>query len=197
MKVLFSGEKGWVKPDNQNLFISLKNFNANTGNFTMEIISTILPDQDKITFYNAALLKEDLQTELPLVKIELDDKIKIEIPSDSCRSNKPTCCERPFENRTQKVSLYHFFRDVKAGAATKIDVEVCGLKDFVVQNDESLQDVNSPVYPFGTRPEVIDFDIKKQPPPINNLGNLNLIGPNFYIGSREMVNSRRKMTANR
>ena len=187
MKVLFSGEKGWVKPDNQNLFISLKNFNANTGNFTMEIISTILPDQDKITFYNAALLKEDLQTELPLVKIELDDKIKIEIPSDSCRSNKPTCCERPFENRTQKVSLYHFFRDVKAGAATKIDVEVCGLKDFVVQNDESLQDVNSPVYPFGTRPEVIDFDIKKQPPPINNLGNLNLIGPNFYIGSKEIL----------
>jgi hypothetical protein len=187
MKVMFSGEKGWVKPDNLNLFISLKNFNLNTGNFTMEIISTILPEQDKITFYNAGLLKEDLQTELPVVKIELDDKIKIEIPADSCRGSKPVCCERPFENKTQKVSLYHFFRDVKASAATKIDVEVCGVKNFVVQNDESLQDVNSPVYPFGTRPEVIDFDIKKPQPPINNLGNLNLIGPNFYIGSKEIL----------
>jgi hypothetical protein len=187
MNVMFSGEKGWVKPENHNLSINLKNFNLNTGDFDLEIISTILPEQDKISFYNAQLLKEDLQTELPLVKVELDDKIKIEIPADSCRNSKAACCERPFENKTQKVSLYHFFRDVKAGAATKIQVEVCGLKNFVVQNDESLQNVNAPVYPFGTRPEVIDFDIKKQPPPLNALGNLNLKGPNFYIGSREML----------
>ena len=187
MNVMFSGEKGWVKPQNQNLTINLKNFNANTGNFVLEIISTILSEQDKISFYDASLLKEDLQTELPLVKIELDDKIKMEIPADTCRNEKTACCERPFENKTQKVSLYHFFRDVKAGAATKIDVEVCGLKEFVVQNDESLQNVNSPVYPFGTRPEVIDFDIKKPAPPLNALGNLNLIGPNFYIGSKEIL----------
>lgn len=187
MNVMFSGEKGWVKAQNQNLSINLKNFNANTGDFVLEIISTILPEQDKISFYNAALLKEDLQTELPLVKVEIDDKIKMEIPADSCRNKEASCCERPFENKTQKVSLYHFFRDVKAGAATKIDVEVCGLKEFVVQNDESLQNVNAPIYPFGTRPDVIDFDIKKQPPPLNALGNLNLIGPNFYIGSKEIL----------
>jgi hypothetical protein len=187
MNVMFSGEKGWVKPENQNLTITLKNFSAATGNFTMEIISTILPEQDKISFYNAELLKEDLQTELPLVKVELDDKIKMEIPADTCRQKNTTCCERPFENKLQKVSLYHFFRDVKADAATKIDVEVCGLKEFVVQNDESLQNVNAPVYPFGTRPEVIDFDIKKPMPALNALGNLNLIGPNFYIGSKEIL----------
>jgi hypothetical protein len=187
MNVMFSGEKGWVKPQNQNLSINLKNFNVNTGNFVLEIISTILPEQDKISFYNAALLKEELQTELPLVRVDLDDKIKMEIPADSCHSSKESCCERPFENKRQKVSLYHFFRDVKADAATKIDVEVCGLKEFVVQNDESLQDVNAPVYPFGTRPEVIDFDIKKPAPALNALGNFNLIGPNFYIGSREIL----------
>ncbi|MGZ8543789.1 MAG: hypothetical protein ACXWV0_00770, partial [Flavisolibacter sp.] len=161
MNVMFSGEKGWVKPRTQNLAINLKNINASTGNFVLEIISTILPDQDKISFYNGELLEEDLQTELPLVRVELDDKIKMEIPADSCRNQEGTCCERPFENKTQKVSLYHFFRDVKAGAATKIEVEVCGLKQFVVQNDESLQNVSAPVYPFGTRPEVIDFDVKK------------------------------------
>lgn len=42
---------------------------------------------------------------------------------------------------------------------TKIDVAVCGLTKFIVQNDESLQDVNGPVFPFGTRPEVIDFNV--------------------------------------
>lgn len=187
MNVLFSGEKGWLKPDNQNLSINLKNVNASSGSFVLEIVSTILPEQDKISFYNAALLKEDLQTELPLVRVDLDDKIKMVIPSDSCRNKDSACCERPFENKTQQVSLYHFFRDVKAGAATKIDVEVCGLKEFVVQNDESLQNVNAPVYPFGTRPEVIDFDIKNQPPQLNALGNLNLLGPNFYIGSKEIL----------
>lgn len=187
MNVMFSGEKGWVKPHNQDLLINLKNFNANTGNFVLEIVSTIQADQDKISFYDAGLLKEDLQTDLPLVRVDLDDKVRMEIPADSCRGKNASCCERPFENKTQEVSLYHFFRDVKATAATKIDVEVCGLKEFVVQNDESLQDVNTPVYPFGTRPEVIDFDIKKEVLPLNALGNFNLIGPNFYIGSKEIL----------
>ena len=187
MNVLFSGEQGWLKPSNDQLMLDLKNFNVTTGHFTLEIIATILPEQDKIGFYNADLLKEDLQTELPLVKVELDDKIKFEIPADSCREKNAACCERPFENKTQQVSLYHFFRDVRASAATTINVEVCGLKNFVVQNDESLQDVNAPVYPFGTRPDVIDFDIKKPAPPLNALGNANLIGPNFYIGSREIL----------
>jgi hypothetical protein len=187
MNVMFSGEKGWLTPQNENLSINLKNVNAVAGNFVLEIVSTILPDQDKIGFYNAALLKEDLQTELPLVKIELDDKIKMEIPSDTCRDKEKACCERPFKNKTQKVSLYHFFRDVKSGGNTKIDVAVCGVKEFIVQNDESLQNVNAPVYPFGTRPDVIDFDIKKPLPALNALGNRNLIGPNFYIGSKEIL----------
>ncbi|WP_138478537.1 hypothetical protein [Dyadobacter bucti] len=185
LNVMFSGEKGWVKPEDQNLQISITNISGT--NFTLEIISTILPEQDKIGFYDADLLKEDLHAELPVVKVELDDKIKIEIPADNCRDTKTSCCGKPFEAKTQEVSLYHFFRDVKASSDTKIDVQVCGVKEFVVQNDESLQNVNAPVYPFGTRPEVIDFDIKKPLPPLNNLGNLNLIGPNFYIGSREIL----------
>jgi hypothetical protein len=186
MNVLFSGEKGWVKPENQHLGINLLNFDPLTSEFTLEIISVIQPEQDKITFYNAELLKEDLQTELPLVKIELDPVIKMETPSDLCREN-PSCCERPFENKTQLVSFYHFFRDVQVTNRSKIDVQVCGLKNFVVQNDESLQNVNAPVYPFGTRPEVIDFDIKKPLPALNDLDNLNLIGPNFYVGSKEIL----------
>ncbi len=124
MNVMFSGEKGWVKPLDQNLAINLKSINVNAGTFVLEIICTIFPDQDKIGFYDAGVLKEEFQTELPLVRVDFDDKIKMEIPSDTCRDTKESCCERPFENKLQRVSLYHFFRDVKAGADTTIDVEV-------------------------------------------------------------------------
>ena len=48
---------------------------------------------------------------------------------------------------------------------TEIVVSVCGLKNVIVQNDESVQDVNAPIYPFGTRPRV---------------------GASFYIGSKEL-----------
>lgn len=67
---------------------------------------------------------------------------------------------------------------------------MCGVKNFVVQNDESVMDVNSTVYPFGTRPEIIDFDIKNLPGYDPNAPffstPLNLVGPNFYIGSKEI-----------
>src|SRR5438552_12231849 len=36
----------------------------------------------------------------------------------------------------------------------EIKVMVCGLKNLVVQNEESLQDVNAPIFPFGVRPKV-------------------------------------------
>lgn len=182
--VKFSGEKGWVKPSADALEIKMSNINAASGTFSMQITAGILADQDKIGFYNAALLKEDFNTELPLVKVELDDKIKLEIPADGCRDPKDACCEKPFEQKMQTVSLYHFFRDVKVDTKTQIDVEVCELKEFIVQNDESLQNVNAPIYPFGTRPNVIDFDIKK---PLPQNANPNLIGPNFYIGSKEIM----------
>ena len=40
-------------------------------------------------------------------------------------------------------------------------------------------DVNGPVYPFGTRPEILNFDVNN--PPVNPL-----MGPDFYIGSEEI-----------
>ena len=108
MNIKFSGEKGWVIPQNQNLSINLKNFNVATGQFVLEIISTILPEQDKISFYNASLLKEDLQTALPLVKVELDDKIKIEIPADVVVIKRRPVVKDHLKTN-EKVSLYHFF----------------------------------------------------------------------------------------
>ena len=190
LSILFSGEKEWIKPlaptilaPAENLTILIKNYNTATGNFDLEINAIILPDQKAITFYNADTLKEDFNTTLPLVKIELDDKIKVEVPVNDCSQEDTDCCDRILKGSNREVSLYHLFREVKLHSDSKIDVQVCGLKNFVVQNDESLQDVNAPIYPFGTRPSVIGFDLVN---PVKLGVAKNLVGPNFYIGSSEV-----------
>ncbi len=189
LSVLFSGEKAWIAPltdDKTNLSVVMHPDLMDATKFTLDISAKILAEQKAITFYNAEALKEDFNTVSPLVKIELEDKIKVTVPVNGCSQEVDCCLDKKLEGDTQEVSLYHFFREVKIIAGSKIDVQVCGLKNFVVQNDESLQDVNAPIYPFGTRPDVVDFDIKKPfvTKPINT--SLNLIGPNFYIGSKEV-----------
>ena len=185
LNVLFSGEKEWISPADVPL-IKLSPLNlGNDGAFKITITATLLPEQKAVTFYNAEALKEDFGTTMPVVKIELNDKVKWK--QDVQWSSQEECCEKKSKEQFQQVSLYHFFRNVKIAAdnQTQIQVQVCGMKNFIVQNDESVQNVNGPVYPFGTRPEVIDFDIKNPlDPPFST--NANLIGPNFYIGSKEV-----------
>lgn len=190
LTVSFSGEKEWIKPETVPA-ITLSAPDAN-HQFTLTIIADLLPHQKAVTFYNAENLKEELNTTLPVVKVELDDKIKFLPPPSESISND--CCDRKPASQQQLVSLYHFFRNVLIvnNSETKIETQVCGVKNFVVQNDESLQNVNAPIYPFGTRPEIIDFDIKHPPQLVINPPNpalitdKNLIGPNFYIGSQEV-----------
>ncbi|MBK9983958.1 MAG: baseplate J/gp47 family protein [Saprospiraceae bacterium] len=170
LNVLFSGDKEWIAakpPEPGPLEILIFSTAPLVGNlsFTLIIKAKLLPDQPAVTFYNAENLKEDFNTTLPLVKIELDDKIKLVVPTDSCKGSSKACCEKEISGDTREVSLYHFFRNVKLLPATKIDVQVCGLKNLIVQNDENVENVNSLVHPFGARPEV---------------------GANFYIGSQEI-----------
>jgi hypothetical protein len=107
---------------------------------------------------------------LPLLRLQLEDEVKL--PLDAALQtllglNDMTgdcCLDRPADLCGKEVSLYNFFRNVIIDD-TKIDVQVCGMKQFIVQNDESVQDVNGLVYAFGTRPKV---------------------SSNFYIGSEEI-----------
>ncbi len=174
---LFSGEKGWLEPSSIDT-LALSPLIPITGTsayqFTLQIRLTLNPDKDAVTFYNKDVLLEDFGTTNPLVKIQLDDKIKftniplaaIAEPSgnkeDCCIQDKNCCLLR--EEADGNVSLYHFFRNVTIGKVDDsnkdnaiITVNVCGLKNFIVQNDESVMDVNTPVYPFGARPEIIRF----------------------------------------
>jgi len=183
LNIAFSGKKNWIVPLNPPV-ITMSPLTASMA-FRLMITAELPSQQEGITFYDEAALKESFETELPLLKIEIDDRIKLQ--QDVATAYQQECCEKKSKEQVQPVSLYHFFRNVKISAAqdTKIEVSVCGLKNFVVQNNESLQNVNGPIYPFGTRPEVIDFDIKNPPLP-QNPTNLNLIGPDFYIGSKEV-----------
>jgi len=258
LRIYFSGEKEWIEPTSPAV-ITLSPAPGVDNTFVINIDTILEADKPAVTFYNKDKLKEDFNTHLPLVKIELDDKIKPGIvpaadPVNArcCLLNEPAgteddnlyfCITNLFiadasvgispaarnyllelltpANHFQKkialkmldcfldardknnllifntvdqqiikglandltkkycatpqqaVSLYHFFRNVLVideiagmpNSATRIDVSVCGLKNFVVQNDDGVQDVNSQVYPFGTRP---------------------VIESNFYIGSFEV-----------
>lgn len=183
LNIALTGKKGWLIPD-QSVEIVMSNLNS-SGTFEITLALTLSADQEGIVNYDEELFKEGFDTALPLIKINLDDRVKIE--QDVKWTSRESCCEKKSEDEIQLVSLYQFFRSVKIShtKGTKIKVNVCGLKNFVVQNSESLQNVNSPIYPFGTRPEIIDYDIKN-PPNLNNPTSLNLLGPDFYIGSQEV-----------
>lgn len=175
LKILFSGEKEWIEPSETGPSESPKNsieFTSLSGKqFRIQIRSVLKPDKPAITFYNKEKLKEDLNTEQPLVKIELNEIIRKKFSSTEFlrlvninSTDVRNCCMLNESSQdVYFISLYHFFRNVllsKAESAkTAIKVTVCGLKNFVVQNEESVMNVNSPIYPFGTRPDIVDFSV--------------------------------------
>ena len=192
LNVVFSGEKNWITPAICNISMG----NLSGGNFLLTINSVINPDQPAVSFYNKQTFNEDFDSDQPLVKIELNDRLKLsfDIPA-STKTNPGNCCEQD-ENccllikdnhLPRTISFYHLFRNIQVlkdfGAdSTRIDVQVCGLKNFIVQNDESLQNVNGPVYLFGTRPVIRNFDIYTLP----IVHDTNNSGPTFYLGSKEV-----------
>jgi hypothetical protein len=165
LKLSFSGEKEWIETNKENPVKYEITAGTTFAEFTFTITAVLTPDRDPVTFYNKVNLKEDFDATWPLVKIELDDHYKIF--SDYVKKNNGCCLDQElkFEKNKIPVSLYHFFRNVKLAEDARIDVQVCGLKNFVVQNDETVQDVNGPIYAFGTRPKV---------------------DSNFYIGAEEI-----------
>lgn len=182
-KVFFSGEKEWIQskidltlPSNITISPAL----IGGDNFLLKIKAVFEADEPAITFFDKEKLKEDFNTTLPLAKIELDDKVKIFYTSAQLEPKVHKKDEEEVEDECcllrlppvdkHAISLYHFFRNVSVidqagGETTRIDVSVCGLKNLIVQNDESVQDVNRPIYPFGSRPKV---------------------GASFYVGSKEL-----------
>jgi hypothetical protein len=176
LKLLFSGEKEWIEPSEIKETTYQLSSLGSGNEFELTIEAVLNPDKPAVTFYNKENLKEDFDTTLPLVRIELDDHFKIPFQLKGEPNGEPCCLDKKNSEESVPVSLYHFFRNVKVigkkgtnmadhSDETQISVKVCGLKNFIIQNDESVMDVNGLIMPFGSRPK---------------------IDSNFFIGSEEV-----------
>ncbi len=172
ISVQFSGDKEWIAPafDKEPTDLTIGAVALSSDTFNIIVTAILRPDKPAVTFYNKKNLSEDIDTTLPVARLQLDGDIRIalDVPlqgklglsdsaGDCCLDKKADLCDK-------EISLYNFFRNVTI-ENTAINVKVCGLKQIIVQNDDSVQDVNSPIYPFGTIPK---------------------LNANFYIGSEEV-----------
>lgn len=155
--VYFSGKEAWIEPSS----LTIQPIPSGPS-FSFVINAVLEADKKAVTFFDKEKLKEDLETKLPLVRIEINQQIKI---PRTPNMRQPDCC---FENcpspDEQCISLYQLLRDLHVNDA-KIDVQVCGVKNLLVRSDENLLNVNSPMAVFGVRPKV---------------------GSSFFIGSKEI-----------
>ncbi len=159
--IALSGKDGWIRPD------CLITEYAVSGNKIKFHVTVALPaDMPGVVFYDKEKLIENfhLENPLPLVKISLKPDIKISCDFEGNGSSN--CCLETKDDAKNEilVSPYHFLRDIKVDDV-KIHVRVCGVKNLSVQSDESIQDVNSPIFPFGPRP---------------------VVGSSFIVGSNEI-----------
>jgi hypothetical protein len=197
--LVFSGAKAWLMPDDTR--IDMEIIDPINGYFLLHFHAKIGQEQPAVTFYNSGALGEDFGTTDPLVKVQLNDTIKMKLGAflatgsgefavsvDDCGlTRQPDTCGA-------MVSFYEFFRNVVVlrqlpgsggpphDQRTKIHVTVCGVQNLVVQNDDGLLNAKKPFTPFGAKPVVPDFDVFHHFPGPG----ANLIGPNFYVGSAEV-----------
>lgn len=178
-KIYLSGEKEWI---------NVKKYSLIADNELLTIIIALDATVAPIVHFNAENLKENYNTNQPLVKIEIDQNAKIVLNTEGV-SPSNCCAERLISTDKIGVSAYHFLKDVQLMGA-KITVQVCGIKkNIIVQNDENVQDVNGLIYPFGTRPNVPDFSVVNVVKPKRETLNLRFSerdGSNFFIGSKEI-----------
>ena len=167
----FSGEEEWLKSTPENCKTCILTTN---DKIIFEIKTVLEPDFPPIVFYDREVLGENLELNqnFPLVKIELSENLKIQCEYDP--RERSSCCLKEQNGNEDgfSISPYHYLKQLQLIHA-QIDVEVCGVKNLIVQNDENLQDVNKPIYPFGPRPKVGENWIVDK-------------GANFYIGSKEI-----------
>lgn len=170
-KILFSGEKEWIEPD-QLAKLRMTSLTedpvSHKKTFSIKFTAIIKDGRPGVTFFNKETLKEDFDSTQPLMKIELNDKIKVKRGFDLLKNG--CCLDKKYTNTKIPISFYYFLRNVRIiertnkdlftrSYETRINVKVCGLKNFIVQNDDGVMDVNGPIYPFGPRPDIIDFNV--------------------------------------
>ena len=152
-RVQLSGETGWIDPKMLEVDIledpmswPCKPPMPDPTNFTAIKLSFKLdPDMEAVTFPDPEVLTEDFGTQFPIAKIELALN-----PQSGDGHNQ--------------LSSYCCFKNLRVEGCC-IRVEVCNLRNLVVQNETGLLDVNQQFPPFGAIPQSGNY---------------------FYIGSKEV-----------
>jgi hypothetical protein len=160
--VRFSGEDGWFEAEG-GIEVTIEP-HQNQQAVTLTFAATLGLEEPAVAFYDEKAIGEFFATKgpFPMVKIELKPEVQAECDSN-CETDN--CCLAKRDGAAKvTIALYQFLRHFRIEGVT-IEVKVCGVKNLVVQNEESLQDVNKPALPFGARPKV---------------------GAEFYIGSKEV-----------
>lgn len=98
----------------------------------------LIPDQDAVVGYDEAVLAQKFLTDQPLVKVELAE--------------------------TVQSYAYPVLQGIKL-TSVKINIDVEGVENLILQNDQTTLPIGKNINPFGFRP---------------------VVGSNFYIGSREV-----------
>lgn len=98
----------------------------------------LIPDQDAVVGYDEEVLLQKFRTAQPVLKVELADTIQ--------------------------SYAYPILQGIEL-ASVKIHVDVTGVENLILQNDQTILPVGKNINPFGFRP---------------------VLGSNFYIGSREV-----------
>lgn len=158
--VEFSGENGWFTVEG-GVQVEIERSNPIA---TLTLRSILEVGESAVTFYDEKAIGErfTINHPFPMVKIKVNPEAHVACPSN-CRT-ADCCLTNKDRDNEVSIALYHFLRDLRI-IDIDIQVDVCGVKNLVVQNEESLQDVNSPILPFGARPKV---------------------GAEFYIGNKEV-----------
>ncbi len=155
-KVSFSGEKGWI-PAVPAVSIIKKPMLGGLPLADLQLMIKVVlgAEEPAVVFYDEGKIKEkfDLKDRFPLVKIELNDALKIPCSAGDQRENR--CCLKKEGELFGSINIspYELLQKLVLTDA-KIDVNVCGVKNLIVQNDDNLQDVNKPIMPFGPRPKL-------------------------------------------
>lgn len=152
-RVYLSGAEEWIEiitsGDDQNGNIQVGaslNTNQTINTAATSIANTLYIDVelndevDPIVDYNQELLIQEFNTQWPVIRVELD---------------------------TTNFASYGY-QALKGAVLNSVDMEVnvVGIRDLIMQNDQSSIDPTSPFLPFGPRP---------------------VLGSRFYIGSWEVL----------
>ena len=148
----FSGEESWFPPGHFKAFLISESEHPTVG-ITLRIDAELDAGEPKVAFYKKEAIEETFKTESPFPMVRIELKPEYRLTCDNCDTKSACCLDAKYKPDTVPIGLYHLFRFLTI-IKTDIGVKVSGLKKLVVQNEESLQDVDSVIHPFGARPKL-------------------------------------------